>query len=105
MSLIKSYQVISLLNYLRKVVEKVITGLLSEFCEIISKLHFEEMGPQKQQYAIDIIASLVHKVQKYWAKKKLAAALFMDVKGAFNYISRIKLVEKMTELGINRDIV
>ena len=36
LSLVKSYRVISLLNCLGKVVEKVIAGLLSQFCEAFS---------------------------------------------------------------------
>ena len=82
-----------------------IAGLLSEFCEVFSKLHSGQMGARKQRCAIDAVASLVHKVQECWAEKKLAAALFMDVKGAFDHVSKTKLVERMTELGIDGDIV
>lgn len=39
LSLVKSYKVISLLNCLGKVVEKVIAVLLSQFCEAFSKLY------------------------------------------------------------------
>ena len=52
-----------------------------------------------------MVTSLIHKVQKCWAEKKLAAALFMDVKGTFNHVSRTKLVERMTKLDIDEDIV
>ena len=43
-SLVKSYRVISLLNCLGKVVEKVVAGLLSGYCEKFSKLHQGQMG-------------------------------------------------------------
>lgn len=45
-SLVKSYRVISLLNCLGKVVEKVVAGLLSEHCEKFSKLHQGQMGAE-----------------------------------------------------------
>lgn len=39
LSLVKSYRVISLLNCLGKVVQKVVAGLFSKYCETFSKLH------------------------------------------------------------------
>ena len=59
-SLVNSYRVISLLNCLGKVVEKVVAGLLSQYCENFSKLHSGQMGARKQRCAIDAVASLVH---------------------------------------------
>ena len=38
-------------------------------------------------------------------KEKLAAALFMDMKGAFNHISQTRLIAKMIELEIDDDLV
>ena len=101
--LVKSYRVISLLNCLGKVVEKVVAGSLSQYCETYSKLHMGQMGARKQRCAIDALASLIHRVQESWAEKKLAAALFMDVKGAFDYVSRTRLIERMMKLGIDGD--
>ena len=40
-----------------------------------------------------------------WEDKKLAAALFMDVKGAFDHVSKIQLLTRMTRLGIDGDLV
>lgn len=59
------------------------------------------MGARKQQCTMDAVASLIHKVQECWAKKKLAAALLMDVKGAFDYVKKTRLVERIMELGID----
>lgn len=105
LSLVKSYRVISLLNCLGKVVEKVVTGLLSEYCETFLNLHQGQIGARKQQCAIDAVASLVHKVQEFWVEKKLAAALFMDVKGAFDHVSKTRLVERMIEIGIDGALI
>ncbi len=102
-NLVKSYRVISLLNCLGKVVEKVVAGLLLEYCENFSKLHQGQMGARKKRCAIDAVVSLVHKVESCWAEKKLAAALFMDVKGAFDHVSKTRLAERMIELGVDGD--
>lgn len=61
------------------------------------------MGARKERCAIDAVASLVHEVQRRWAKKELAAALFMDVKGAFDHVSKAQLVARMVELDIDGD--
>ena len=105
LSMVKSYRVISLLDCLGKVVEKIVAGLLSGYCENFSKLHQGQMGTRKQRCAIDAVASLVYKVEGFCAEKKLATALFMDVKGAFDHVSQTKLVERIIELGIDGDLI
>ena len=49
------------------------------------------MGGQKDWSAINDVAKLVHRVQEKWSEKKIADALIMDVKEAFDYISRSQL--------------
>lgn len=46
-TLIKSYRVISLLNYLGKVVKKLVVEQLSQFCERFGKLHKGQIGARK----------------------------------------------------------
>ena len=103
--LVRSYRVISLLNCMGKVVEKVVAQELSQYCEDYSKLHAGQMGGRKERSAIDAVAILVHTVQEKWEEKKLAAALFMDVKGAFDHVSKGQLLTRMIELGIDGDLV
>ena len=69
-----------------KVVEKVVANELSLYYEIYSKLHRRQMGDQKERSAIDVVVTFVHTVHEKWEEKKLAAALFMDVKGAFDHV-------------------
>ena len=88
-----------------KVIEKVVAEQLSQYCESYSKLHPGQMGGRKERSAIDAVAILVHTVQKIWEEKKLAAALFMDVKGAFDHVSKVQLIARMIELGINGDLI
>ena len=90
-TLIKSYRVISLLNCMGKVLEKVIAEQLSELSENFQKLHQGQVGARKERCAIDAVTLLVHEVEQKWAQKKLAAALFIDVKGAFDHVSKTQL--------------
>ena len=51
------------------------------------------------------VAVLVYTVQENWSKKKLAGALFIDVKEVFNYISKIQLLKFMINLGIDTNLI
>ena len=62
--LVRSYRVISLLNCICKVVEKVMAQELSRYCEEYSKLYPGQMGDRKERLAIDAVATLVHTVQE-----------------------------------------
>lgn len=62
--MVQSYQVISLLNCLGKIVEKVVANELAQYYKSHSKLHPGQMGAQNERAAIDAVAVLIHKVQK-----------------------------------------
>jgi Reverse transcriptase (RNA-dependent DNA polymerase) len=84
----KNYRVISLLNCLRKVVEKIAAKRISSFCERHEALHEGQFGCRKRRNAINAVAKLIATTKKAWQQKKLVGALFMDVKEAFNYVTR-----------------
>lgn len=77
---------ISLLNCKGKILKKVIAEQLSEFCKAYSKLHPRQIRAGKKQSTIDVVAMLVYTMQKNWLKKKLAGALFINVKDGFDHI-------------------
>ena len=47
----------------------------------------------------------MHTVQEIWAEKKLAAVLFMNVKGAFDHVSKRQLIKRIIELGVDRNLM
>lgn len=102
---VRFYRVISLLNCIGKIVEKVVAKELSYYCEEYSKLHPRQMGGQKKRLAIDAVDTLVHIVQEKWEEKKLAFALFIDVKEAFDHFSKGQLLARMIKLEIDGDFV
>lgn len=48
---------------------------------------------------------LIYKIEQSWAKEKLAVTLFMDVKKAFDHMSKTKLIKKMIKLDIDCDLI
>jgi len=63
-SISKTYRIITLLNCLNKVAEKIIAMQLSYTAEINDKLlNFDQMKDRKQRSAINAVLNLVHDVQ------------------------------------------
>lgn len=79
--LAKSYRVISLLECLGKVMEKVVATKLANYSEHF--LYPTQFGSRKHRSTLDALFHLIDYTERAWKGKDLAAALFMDVKGAF----------------------
>lgn len=69
LGLVHLYRVISLLNYLGKVVGKVVAEQLVLYYEVYFKLDLGQTGAQKERSAINAVSVLVHTVQESWEKK------------------------------------
>jgi len=63
----KSYRVISLLNCLDKVVEKVVATMISEHCGREGTLHPGQNGSCKRS-AVDVVGVLMAEVQHTWGE-------------------------------------
>ena len=58
----KSYKVVSLLNYMRKVAEKIIATRLSYIAEISDLLNSDQMSDRRQKSVIDAVITLIHDI-------------------------------------------
>ena len=83
----KAYRMITLLNCLGKVSEKIIATRLSYLGETTGLLHPEQMGGRKKRSAIDAVMALTHDIQTVNNKGNILTCLLLDVKGAFNHVS------------------
>ena len=63
------------------------------------------MGARKNRSAVDAVALLIHEVQGRWKKGEKTAALFIDVKDAFDHVSKKKLAERITNLGFDENLI
>ena len=48
---------------------------------------------------------LIHEIQSRWKKGEKAATLFINVKNAFDHVSKKKLAERITDLELDEDLV
>ena len=101
----KHYRIICLLNCLGKIAEKAAAEILSRICEQAGLLHKGQFGSRKRRGAIDAVTKLIAAVEQAWKRKKMAGALFMDIKGAFPNVIRQQLVQRLVQLNIPGDII
>ncbi|KAL5594222.1 uncharacterized protein BROUX77_007569 [Berkeleyomyces rouxiae] len=101
-SVVKSYRIISLLNCLGKVLEKVFATRLGYLanCHDSSLLDDTQLGGRKQRSAMDAALVYVSHLQKVKEMKLVPSTLFLDVKGAFDHVSKPYLMRSLRELGL-----
>jgi flagellin-specific chaperone FliS len=82
----KAYKIISLLNCLAKVMEKIITRRLAIIAEFKTLLHMHQIRGRKQKSAINAVMMLIQKVQANWRTRKrgfITSILALNVKNAY----------------------
>ena len=104
-SVAKAYRVISLLNCLGKVVERAVATWIASYCETNHIFHRGQFGCRRGRGTSDAVAQLVGKVENAWSQKRVALALLLDVKGAFDRVNKQKLISRMIHVGIAGNVV
>ena len=104
-SLAKAYRVISLLNCLGKMVEKVAADLISLHCEPLNKFHPGQYGGRPQRSAVDAVGVVMAQAQEAWKRGRIVGALMMDVAAAFPSVARGCLLQKMRRMDLDENLV
>ena len=100
----KSYRVISLLNCLKKVAEKIIAVRLSHTAETSDLLYTDQIENRKQKSAINAVLSLVHDIQLAKHEKKAISVFFMNIKKAYNHVSVNYLLKICQKLEFSKSL-
>ena len=100
----KSYRPISLLNCLGKILEKIIATRLGKLANNpntpISLLHPSQIGGRLNRSSIDASLLLLSNIEKNQLKRKITSTIFLDIEGAFNNISKSRLLYIIKSLGL-----
>lgn len=96
----KAYRVISLLNCLGKVSERILAKRLSYLAETTTLLHPSQIGSRLCKSAIDTTLLLQNQIEVNKANKLKTSTLFLDVKGAFDHVSKNRLIEILASLRL-----
>jgi len=105
-SISKAYSIITLLNCLGKVAEKIIAVQLSYTAEINDKLlNFDQMRGRKQRSAIDAVLNLVHDAQMTKSRENTLICLLLDVKEVFDHVALKQLIKILIKLKISINLI
>jgi hypothetical protein len=104
-SKVRAYRVICLLDVISKLVERTAGHLIADHLERKKGLHEGQYGCRKRRSCIDAVAVLMNRTQQAWGEKKIAGALLMDVKSAFNNVSKTHLGKRMEVLELEPDLI
>ena len=103
----KSYRIISLLNCLGKISERIQAKRLAFITENPNSnlLYFDQIGGRINKSSIDTVLSLVNDIQIEKENKNITSVLFLDIKGAFDHISKNQLIKICVKLGLPKSLI
>src|SRR6266511_2714458 len=88
----------------KKISEKIIAARLAYLAETTDLLHFDQISGRRKKSAIDTVMTLIYNIQVAKQDKKVTSALFIDVKGAFDYMSANQLIKICIDLGLPKSL-
>ena len=97
---VKAYRPIALENTLGKVMESVITEIISYLTETHELLPPHHFGGRPGRSAEDAMMILSESIYQAWKEKKTYTAIFMDVAGAFNNVHHERLIHNLQKRRI-----
>lgn len=101
----KAYRVISLLNCLGKVSERVLAKRLGYLAETSHLLDPSQIGGRLKKSAIDAALLLTNEVEVNKQFNLRTSALFLDVKGAFDHVSMHQLLGIFKKLRLPLNLI
>ena len=101
----KGYRVIALLSCLGKISERIFAKRLSALAESTKLLHPSQLGGRRQKSAVDAALLLVSGIQANKKAKLKTSCVFLDVKGAFDHVSRNRLLQILINLQIPQSFI
>lgn len=96
----KAYRIITLLNCLGKISEKIMAQRFSYLAETTDLLHESQIGGRLKKSAIDAALLLKHEVESNKTPKLKTSTLFVDVKGAYDHVVKFRLLKILQTLGL-----
>ena len=96
----KAYRVISLLNCLGKVSERILAQRLGYLAETTTLLHPSQIGGRLRKSAIDAALLLTTEIETNKRLKRKTSTLFLDVKGAFDHVAKNQLLAILQRLRL-----
>ena len=104
-SIPKAYRIITLLNCLGKVSERIMAQRLNYLAETTDLLHDSQIGGRLKKSAIDAALLLKNEVEINKNAKLKTSTVFMDVKGAYDHVAKHRLLQIFQQLGLPLNLI
>jgi 5'-deoxynucleotidase YfbR-like HD superfamily hydrolase len=101
----KAYRVISLLNCLGKISERVLAQRLAYLAETTRLLHPSQIGGRLKKSAVDAALLLTNEVELNKRAKWKTSTLLLDIKGAFDHVAKNQLLSVLQELKLPASLI
>jgi ribonuclease HI len=101
----KSYRPIALLNTLGKALEAIVASRLTYLADTHRLLPSQHTGGRKLASTDHAIHLLLQRIYEAWADGKVATLLLLDVSGAFDNVSRQRLLHNLKKRRINQTLI
>ena len=101
----KSYRPIALLNTLGKALEAIIANRLAYLADTYHLLPSRHTGGRKLASTDHAIHLLLQRIHEAWADGKVASLLLLDVSGAFDNVSRERLLHNLRKRRVNQTLI
>lgn len=104
-ALAKAWRPISLLSTLGKLLEAVLAERLSHAVETYGLLPTNHFGARKQRSAEQALMLLQEQIYAAWRGRRVLSLISFDVKGAYNGVSKERLIQRMRARGIPEQLL
>ena len=101
----KSYRPIALLNTLGKALEAIVANRLAYLADVYGLLPSRHTGGRKLASTDHAIHFLLQKIHQAWSENKVASLLLLDVSGAYDNVSRERLLHNLRKRRVSPTIV
>ncbi|RDL32701.1 uncharacterized protein BP5553_09157 [Venustampulla echinocandica] len=100
----KSYRPIALLNTLGKVLEAIIASRLAYLADVHNLLPSRHTGGRKLASTEHAMHFLPQRIHKAWTDSQVASLLLLDVSGAYDNVSRERLLHNLQKRRVNQTL-
>lgn len=101
----KAFRPIALLNTLGKALEFIFTKKITYLAETYGLLPHNHFGARRARSTKYVLHYIVERIYSLWNKKKIALVLLLNVTGAFNNVSKDRLLYNLCTKQIDAWIV
>jgi len=101
----KSYRPIALLNTLGKALEAIVASRLAYLADTYHLLPRQHTGGRKLVSTDHAIHLLLQRIHRAWSEGEMASLLLLDVSGAFDNVSRPRLLHNLRKRRVDHTLV